>query len=435
MTYTIGIRREDSYIWERRTPLIPADAADLQDKHGINVVVQSSAKRVFSDADYRTTGVEVQDSLAACPVIFGIKEVPITAVEPGKTYIFFSHTIKGQPHNMPMLRQIIDRGCSLIDYERVTDEHGRRLIFFGRYAGLAGMIETLRALGQRLAAEGIANPFTTIDRALEYPNLEAAQTAVRAVGDKIARTGLPPEITPLVIGIAGYGNVSRGAQEILSLLPVEAVAPADLANLADGSKRAVYKVVFKEEDMVEPRTAGAPFDLQEYYQHPDRYRGVFARYLPHIDVLVNSIYWEPRYPRLVTKEWVRENYPGARLRVIGDISCDVDGAIEATVQATEPDIPTYVYDPANDTAIVGVRGDGPVIMAIDILPTELPHESSSHFSAVLKNYIPAIARADCAVGIEKCTLPPEVKRAVIVCSGALTPDYRYLEKFLSKGEK
>ncbi len=429
MVHTVGVRKEDRYAWERRVPLVPADAAELQRKHGIRVIVQSSEKRAFPDADYRRVGIEVQDSLDEAPVIFGIKEIPLERLEPGKTYVFFSHTIKGQAYNMPMLQRILDLGCTLIDYERIVDENNRRLIFFGNYAGLAGMIETLWAFGRRLAYEGIDNPFDSLDRPLAYPDLDTAKAAIASVGERIARDGLP---FPLVIGFAGYGNVSRGAQEILSLLPVEEVSPEELIGFSPSSNRVVYKVVFKEKDMVAPVDSGAEFDLKEYYTHPERYRGVFARYLPHLDILVNCIYWEPRYPRLVTKEWVRENYPGARLRVIGDISCDVEGAIEATVKATEPDNPVYVYDPVQDRAIDGVEEDGPVIMAVDILPSELPREASIHFSSVLKRFVPAIAAADYGVEFSHLALPPELKRAVIVHRGALTPDYRYLEKFLRK---
>jgi len=166
MGYQIGIRREDRYKWERRVPLIPQDAKELAQKHGIEIIAQPSTKRVFADEEYRQAGITVSDSLAPCPVIFGIKEIPIPALEKGKTYVFFSHTTKGQPYNMPMLKRILELGCTLIDYEKVTDENGRRLIFFGRYAGLAGMIDTLWALGKRLAWEGISSPFEPVDRAL-----------------------------------------------------------------------------------------------------------------------------------------------------------------------------------------------------------------------------------------------------------------------------
>jgi alpha-aminoadipic semialdehyde synthase len=186
--------------------------------------------------------------------------------------------------------------------------------------------------------------------------------------------------------------------------------------------------------MVEQREGDHLFDLQEYYDHPERYRGVFERYLPHLDILVNCIYWEPRYPRLFSKEAVRELYREGqpRLRVISDITCDVEGAIECTIKATEPDNPVYVYDPVADRAIDGIEGNGPVMMAVEILPSELPRESSAYFSGVLKGYVPAIAAADYSGDFASCDLPPEIKRAVIAYRGELTPDYRYIEKLLQK---
>jgi alpha-aminoadipic semialdehyde synthase len=444
MRSKVGIRVEDAYRWERRVPLVPEDAADLARRHGLKIVVQSSRKRVFTDEAYRAAGLEVVDDLASSAVIVGIKEIPPGVLEPGKTYVFFSHTIKGQPHNMPMLRRLLDLGATLIDYEKVTDEKGRRLIFFGNYAGLAGMIETLWALGERLAWEGIKSPFQSLKRPYEYPDLAHAKAAIRVVGEQIAREGLPKEVVPLVVGIAGYGNVSRGAQEVLDLLPLRDVAPHDLLRLRKGKadRQVVHKVLFKEVDTVEPVNPARPFHLDEFFSHPERYRGTFARFLPHLDVVVNCIYWDARYPRLVTLETLKqaardqEPFP----RVIGDLSCDVGGAIECTVKATEPDVPVYVYDPLTGEATDGVAGRGTVIMAIDILPTELPSEASVYFSGVLKPYIPAIASADYTGDFASCALPPEIKRAVIAYRGELTPDYAYLAKHLApegegKGER
>jgi len=317
----------------------------------------------------------------------------------------------------------------------VTDEDGRRLIFFGNYAGLAGMIDTLWALGKRLAWEGIPNFFEGVNRALDYRDLAAAREAIRRVGERIADAGLPEAITPLVVGFAGYGNVSRGAQEILALLPVCEVAPEELRTLhkeKETSNRVVYKVVFKEEDMVKRVDSKRPFDLQEYYQYPERYQGIFKRYLAHLSVLVNAIYWDTAYPRLVTKAVVKKMYEKGqpRLRVIGDISCDVEGAIECTIKSTDPHNPVYVYNVADDQAIDGVEGNGPVIMAVDILPSELPREASVYFSGVLKEYIPAIAQADFTGDFDACDLPAPIKRAVIAYRGELTPDYSYLKKYL-----
>jgi alpha-aminoadipic semialdehyde synthase len=336
-----------------------------------------------------------------------------------------------------MLRQLLDLNCVLIDYEKVTDEKGRRLIFFGRHAGWAGMLDTLWALGQRLNWEGIDNPFSGIRQAHTYSSLEEAKQSVKEAGEQIRHQGVPAQLAPLVVGFAGYGNVSQGAQDIFDLLPFEEIAPENIAGLfgsgAESSIHTVYKAVFKEEDMVEPVQQGQAFELQEYYDHPERYRSQFSQYIPYLTVLVNGIYWDTMYPRLVTKEYLRELFTGEerpRLRVIGDISCDVEGAIECTVRSTEPGDPVYVYDPTSGDAPSGVKGPGVVVMAVDILPSELPREASIDFSGVLKGYVAQIAQADYSVPFASLDLPPEIKRAVITYQGSLTPDYGYLEQHL-----
>ncbi|MEN6369606.1 MAG: bifunctional lysine ketoglutarate reductase /saccharopine dehydrogenase family protein [Thermotogota bacterium] len=435
MRHKIGIRREDMYVWERRTPLIPEHVRELCDRHPLDVTIQSSGRRIFEDDDYRAVGLPVADRLTDCSVIIGLKEIPVDVIERDKVYVFFSHTIKGQPHNMSMLKRILDLGATIIDYERIVDGSGRRLVFFGNYAGLAGMIDTLWALGQRLLWEGIHTPLERVRQASSYASLAEAKAAIAAVGDEIRTRGLPKSISPLVIGVTGYGNVSRGAQEILGLLPLTEVSPSALLSgmPAVDPAHPIVKVLFKEQDTVAPQVAGKSFDLQEYYQHPERYRGTFAQYLPHLHTIVNCIYWEPKYPRLVTRQDVRDQFESQRpkLRVIGDISCDVKGAIEVTVRATEPDDPIYVYDISRGTTTPGVGGKGPVIMAVEILPSELPREASAYFSNILKAFVPQIAAADYSKSLDACGLSPELKRAVIACRGNLTPDYRYLEQHLN----
>ncbi len=357
-------------------------------------------------------------------------------LEKGKAYVFFSHVIKGQSFNMPMLQRALDLGCTIIDYERIVDDAGRRLIAFGNYAGLAGMIDSLWALGLRLSWEGIENPFASLKQASQYSDLSAAKAALRSVGDGIRKKGLPPQVTPLVVGIAGYGNVSKGAQEMLDLLPTREGTPADLlsGNLPEDAGSTVIKTVFHEEDTVLPLVEGKAFDLQEFYDHPERYRAAFERYLPHLTVLVNCIYWEPKYPRLVTAEAIRKLYSGTQpgLRVIGDISCDVQGGIEVTSKATEPDDPVYVVDPDTGETHTGVEGRGPVMMAVDILPSELPRESSAYFSNILKEFVPDIVAADYDASFEQLDLPAPLKRAVICHQGVLTPDYQYIETYLQQ---
>jgi len=435
MAALVGIRREDKSRWERRAPLTPKQVRALRETKGTEFRVQPSATRIYTDEEYRVAGAQIEDDLSPCDIIFGIKEIPLETLEPHKTYVFFSHTIKGQPYNMPMLRRLLELKCQLIDYERIIDADGRRLVFFGRHAGWAGMIDTLWALGQRLAWEGISNPFETIRRANAYHDLDEAKAAVRSAGEIIASEGLPVELEPLIVGFAGYGNVSRGAQEILDLLPHEEVPPARLSELFESLRTAdhrVYKVVFKEEHLVEPIIPVERFDCNRYYEHPDEFRSQFESYLPYLTVLINAIYWDERYPRLITRHSLKQLYARRQpqLRVIGDISCDVEGAIECTLKCTEPDDPVYVYDPLTQEITSGVTGKGPVVLAVDILPTELPRESSIDFGRALLPLVPAIADADYGVPFAECDLPAEIKRAMICYHGELTPEYRYLEHFL-----
>jgi alpha-aminoadipic semialdehyde synthase len=345
--------------------------------------------------------------------------------------------IKGQPANMPMLRRLMELKATLVDYERIVDEKNRRLIFFGRHAGLAGMINTLWALGKRLEVEGTPSAFSRLKQARTYAELSGAREDVERIAVRITAEGVPEAIHPLVVGFTGYGNVSQGAQEILDMLPVQSIAPAELKIVAhDRSRnaRTVYKVVFQESDLVEPLQAGQTFSLGDYYHRgTEGYRGVFERYLDDLTVLVNCIYWDPRYPRLLTQADCRRMWASGqnpKLKVIGDISCDVNGSIECTVKASDPGNPVYVYEPATGKASDGFQGVGPVIMAVDILPAEIPRESSLDFSRILKPLLPHLAGADWSKGFEAVNLPPEIKRAVIVYKGELTPEYQYLKTFI-----
>lgn len=432
----IGVRREDKSQWERRVPVTPEVAAELMAQHQLQVIVQPSSIRAFTEAEFTAAGALVQESLTACPVVVAIKEIPAAVFEPGKAYMFFAHVIKGQPFNMSMLRRMMELGCTLIDYEKVTDDQGRRLIFFGWHAGVAGMLETLWALGKRLAWEGIDTPFAGLGHPYDYHDLSEAKADVAKAAEAIRSQGLPETISPLTIGVAGYGNVARGVWDILDLLPVQRVEPEELAALSTDlarSRHVIYATTFREEHIARPKTAGEAFGLQHYYAHPEAFDQAFDLYIPHLDALVNAIYWDPRYPRLVTKAYLREQAARdeLRLRVIGDISCDIDGAIECTVRATEPGEPVFVYNPQTGEDVDGYEGDGVVVMAVDILPSELPRDASNDFSRVLQPYLPALAAADYGASFDALDLPPEIKRAVIVHRGELTPPYRYLQQHLA----
>jgi saccharopine dehydrogenase (NAD+, L-lysine forming) len=434
MNKIIGIRKEDKNRWERRTPLVPEHIQELSKKEKLDFMVQPSKIRIYSDQEFSAVGANLTEDLRECDCVFGIKEMPIDFFQPKKTYIFFAHVIKGQSHNMPMLKKLLELRCNLIDYEKVTDDKGKRLIFFGHHAGLAGMIDTLWAFSRRLENEGIVSPFQDIRQTIQYENLAQAKQSIAEAGKKITEEGLHPSLVPLVCGFTGYGNVSGGAQEIFDLLPFEEIKPKALGEFfakKNFSKNKLYKLVFREEDIVEPIAKTESFELKDYYAHPEKYRSTFERYVPYLTILVNCIYWDNRYPRLVTKNFLKLLYKNEpRLRAIGDISCDIEGSIEATLKATSPDNPVFVYDPITNRTIDGMVGRGPVIMAVDNLPCEIAKESSIYFGNVLKPFVPAIAKGDFSVTFDKCQLPPEIKKAVITYQGELTPDYKYITNYL-----
>ncbi len=421
----IGIRREDKSVWEARIPIVPEHIAELRDA-GVRVKVQPSAQRVFTEEELRLAGAEVSEDLSDCGVILGVKEIPIDRLEPGKVYVFFAHVIKGQPYNMPMLRRLMELRSSLIDYERIVDAEGRRLVSFSRFAGMAGLIDSLWAYGQRLVLDGEPTPLSDLHQALHYPSLDAARAHLESVARRHREAGGPP----VVIALTGMGRVSRGALEVARCLEPNLISPA---HLSEPPGPGFHLVLLDVPDLVVRRDGGF-VDPLEYRTHPDRYESAFPAYMPYIDLLLNGIYWEPQYPRLITKKTIESSWrPGEkpRLRVIGDVSCDIEGSVEITVRACDPGSPTFVWDVDRGEAVPGLAGRGPVVMATDILPTELPREASFAFSEALVDIIPALAAADPMASLEAWRLPPELSRAVILHQGELTPEYRYLEAHLS----
>jgi alpha-aminoadipic semialdehyde synthase len=433
---TIGLRLEDKNEWERRVALIPDDVARLT-AAGVEVLVERFERRAFADAEYERAGARLVDDARGCDLLLGIKEMPKQGYfREGGAYMFFSHTIKGQSYNMKMLRDLVAKRCTLLDYETVTDEQNRRLIFFGRYAGLAGMIDTLWTLGERLRVLGHETPFLDVKPAHAYEDLDAAKSAVAAVGRRIAAEGVPEFMRPVVCGFAGYGNVSQGAQAIFDLLPHVEVAPGDLAafvaengDLGDN----LAKVIYKEEHLVRHKDPSQEFALQDYYDNGGDYVSIFEPQHALLTVLVNGIYWDERYPKLADAAQLKQLFAGAerpRLLVVGDVTCDVDGSLACTVRDTEPGDPVYVYDPATGAAPSGFAGPGLAVLAVGNLPCELPREASQTFSAALTPFMPELAAAELAAAFDDAKLPAPLARSAILWRGEFTPVYEYMREYL-----
>jgi len=431
----IGIRTEEKNRWERRAPLTPVHIARLIRDAGASFAVQSSALRVFPDDEYRVAGARIVEDLGDCRLVLGVKEIPPERIPPGTAVLIFPHVTKGQPGNMVMLRRYLECGATLLDYEQITDTEGRRLVYFGRFAGYAGMIDALWALGQRLESEGHATPFAEVRRAHEYASLDDARTHLMEVGCRLAAEELPRELRPLVFGFTGSGHVFHGAREILHLLPVREVACEDLAALGAGGKAegGLFEIDFRRHHRFE-RAEGGSFDPQEFLVHTERYRSAMPRWLPHLTVLIHGAFWKRPQPRLVTIQDLQALWAGGppRLRVLGDISCDLGGGIEATLHATDPGHPVFVYDVMNGTVQSGVRGSGPVVLAVDNLPCELPRESSEAFSHSLMPLLPYLIHCDWRRPLDELGLPPELEHAIIVHRGRLTPRFSYLQEHLDR---
>ncbi len=434
MNRVLGIRHEDKYKMERRVAIIPKHVKKLVEE-GFEVLVQNSPKRIFTHEEFESAGASIVEDVRKAPVIIGVKEMPLDIFEEGHTYVFFSHVIKGQPYNMPMLKKMIEKKVNLIDYEKVADDSGKRLIFFGRFAGLAGMINSLWSLGERLKVYGHETPFLRIKQSHTYHSLEDAKKVISEVGQEIAEKGLPASLNPITIGFTGYGNVSNGAQEIAGLLPIKEISPAELLDLKNRKNlpaNLLYKIVFKEWDLVKSIHSTGEFELQDYYAHPEKYESVFEQYIPHLTVLMNCMYWDDRYPRIITKDYLEKLYQSGtpKLTVIGDVTCDPDGSIECTHKGTEIEDPVFVYNPFTRKPLMGFKGEGILDMAVDILPSELPRDSSIAFSEALFKFVGSIVNADYNQPFDKLNLPNPIKKAMILHNGEFTPDFKYMQKYL-----
>ncbi|XP_043721830.1 alpha-aminoadipic semialdehyde synthase isoform X2 [Telopea speciosissima] len=437
----VGILSESSNIWERRSPLTPSHCARLlhgeRGKTGVErIIVQPSTKRIYHEVLYEDVGCEISDDLSECGLIVGVKQPKLDMILPDRAYAFFSHTHKAQKENMVLLDKIQAERASLYDYELIIGNHGKRLLAFGKYAGIAGLLDFLSGLGKRYLNLGYSTPFLSLGASYMYSSLAAAKAAVITVGEEIATLGLPSGICPLVFVFTGSGNVSQGAQEIFKLLPHTFVDPGRLPELYEAkdhtqrihtSRRVfqVYGCVVNCQDMVEPKDPTKPFDKVDYYSHPEHYNPIFhERIAPYASVIVNCMYWEKRFPRLLSTKQLQELMrKQCRLIGVSDISCDIGGSIEFVSQTTSIEKPFFRYNPCTDSYHHDMEGEGLICLAVDNLPTEFAKEASQHFGDILSQFIGSLASVQ-----NISDLPPHLRRACIAHGGTLTPLYEYIPR-------
>ena len=426
----VGILPETKNEWERRAPLTPKDVAWLVKKN-ILVEVASSPLRIFNDAQYARSGAKIVTNFKKANLFVGIKEPPIDTLVSDSIYLVFSHTTKGQKYNQNLLTAFLKKKITLIDYEHITGSLGQRLVYFGRYAGICGMIDTLHVCGRKAELQNNPNPFSDLKSAAQYGTYSSAKKALEQVAKKIHQKGFNKNNTPFVIGILGHGNVSQGAQEVLEFMGADDVHPKDidiLSRIHTSHKKKIYKLVFKREEKFRSKN-GKGFYFEEYLKYPERFESNLDESLPFISILVNASYWDKRYPRLVSEAMLRRLYginPDFRLSVIGDISCDINGTIEITKKATTPSEPAYIYDPVSRMISNDLSSSGIAVMAVDNLPCEFPKESSVEFGEQIREYVYQIA----AHGITDVTnhhaLSKVIRNAVVTQNGTLSKQFKYL---------
>ena len=428
----IGILRETKE-GERRAPLAPFDVKWFV-KRGIEVEVESSPTRIFKDAEYRKAGAKVLNRLRRATLLLGIKEPGIEGLYENKIYLVFSHTIKGQQKNMPLIEACCDKNITLIDYEKIVDMHDKRLVYFGRFAGIVGAVNSLYYTGKRLEWEGKENPFSGIQPAHRYGSLKKVKEAFLKLDKEIRTKGFKKDLTPFVIGITGHGRVSEGVQEILGLLGAIEIHPRDMLRFIRHQKkmrRRVYKIVFLREEKLRAKN-GKGFYFEEYLKNPKRFESNLDTYLPYLNMLIHTSYWDSRYPRMITKKMIRAlaKRKAFRLRFIGDISCDIAGSIELTYKQTTHDNATFTYDYKKKRFVDGYKSRGITVLAIDNLPAALPADASRNFAGLIRDYVYQIATHGAHDITRHIAIPAEIRRAVIAEGGRLTKDFRYLAKWV-----
>lgn len=448
VTGVLAIRRETINVWERRAPLSPLHVRKLV-KDGIKVIVQPSNRRAYNMNEYAKVGAVIQEDISEASLVMGVKSVPIDLLLPDKTYAFFSHTIKAQEANMPLLDAILEKNIRLIDYEKMVDEKGNRTVAFGVYAGVSGMLNILHGLGLRLLALGHHTPFMYIGPSHNYRNTEQARQAVRDAGYEIALDRMPKSLGPLVFVFTGSGNVSQGAQQVFQEFPHEYIEPEHLPKVAKhGATNKLYICVARREHHY-VRKDGGKFDSEEFDQHPSRYASTFATAIaPYASVIINGIYWAPTAPRLITipeaKNLLRpQSFPWIpssagcpqlphRLIAICDISADPGGSIEFMNECTTIDKPFCLYDADQNKETDSFAGKGVLICSIDNMPAQIPKEATDFFGRLLLPYVKDMLMSDATKPFSDYNVNPEVKNAVIASNGQLTPNHEYITDLRKK---
>ncbi|HET8858588.1 NAD(P)-dependent oxidoreductase [Marivirga sp.] len=396
----IGIIREDKIPIDKRSPLTPEQCQKMAKHFEVEVKVQESDVRVFRPEEYTQHGIEIVGNINDCDILLGVKEVPNENLIPEKTYFFFSHTIKEQEYNRELLRTILEKKIKLVDYECLLDPKSKqRIVAFGRFAGIVGAYNTIWTFGLRY------NLFN-IRRAHECFDLADMKTEF----DKV-------KLPAIKIAITGGGRVAKGAMEIMYGMDILQVTPHEF--LTERFDRPVFAQLSSH--TYHKKKDGTLFNRREFYENPELYEGDFLKYTKVADILIAGAYWDPRSPVLFSREDAMQ--PEFKTRIIGDITCDIEGSIPSTKRPATVDEPVYDYDPTTDSIEPEFSEESNItVMAVDNLPCELPRDASESFGQeMLDNVLPHL------LGDDKYDV---IKNATIAENGKLTERFSYLQDFV-----
>ena len=388
---------------DRRVVLSPQACKNLKEIFpDFQIKVESSDIRVFTDAEYSTEGIEVVDDISDCQVLLGVKEVPIEALIPNKKYFFFSHTIKKQAYNLKLLRAVLDKNIELYDHEVITNSKGIRVVAFGKYAGIVGAYNGFRAYGLK-------------HNIFQLPKAESLSDQ-KALIKELNKISLPN----IKIVLTGKGRVSNGAKEMLDAMHIREVSVNDYLD------KTFDAPVYTQLDVLDynKRKDGQVIDMFDFFKNPTDYKSDFMRFAKVSDLYLACHFWDSKAPFIFSREDAKS--PDFKIKVIADISCDIDGPVASTLRASTIADPIYGYHPQSEKE-VGYKDDEAIaVMAVDNLPTELPNDASVGFGKSFSEFvIPAFFNGD-KDGV--------LARALMTKNGKLTERFQYLQDYVDGNE-
>jgi len=396
----LGLIREGKTPPDKRVPFTPHQVEEIVQRFAhVTVVAQQSEFRCFKDKEYEDVDIATQPLVDDCDILMGIKEVPVAQLLEGKTYLFFSHTIKKQPYNRKLLQEVLKKKIRLIDYEALKDKQGNRLVAFGRYAGIVGAFNGLWTYGKRYGGY-------TLRRAFECFDVNDLKLELRKV-----------KLPPVKIILTGAGRVGKGAMETLDTAGIRKVSAQDF--LTRTFNEPVYVQLASAD--YHTRKDGGHFNREEFHEYPERYTSHFKDFTAVTDILMAGAFWNPKAPVLFTREEMMS--PDFKIKIIADITCDIGGSIPSTKQASSIADPIYDFDPRTDALKPPLtNAEFVTVMAVDNLPCELPRSASEEFGRDLIDRILKPLLLDDPEGI--------IERGTIARDGALTETFEYLSDYV-----